>query len=71
MACRYTAEEACEPVMNDDDFGEMESADCLDDSCSNTSSSMPEIGSNPEDVFLEETLLLRLLHKGVDLVQGT
>ena len=59
MACRYTSEEACEPVMNDDDFGEMESAGCLDDSCSNTSSSMPEIGSNPEDVFSRRNITVK------------
>ena len=37
--------------MNDDDFGEMESADSLDDSLSDNSSSMSEIDSNPEDDF--------------------
>ena len=33
--------------MSDDDFGEMESADSLDDSFSDTSYSMSEIDPNP------------------------
>ena len=51
MVRRYTAEESCEVIMNDDDLGEMELADSLDDSFSDTSSSMSEIDSNPEDQF--------------------
>ena len=29
---RYTAEEACELLMNDENFGEIDSGDSLDDS---------------------------------------
>ena len=33
---RYTAEEACELLMNDENLGEMDSADSLDDSFSHS-----------------------------------
>ena len=46
MAHRYTTEEDCEIMLNDDDFEEMESADSLDDSFSDSSSSNSE--TDPE-----------------------
>ena len=48
MAQRYTAEQACKTILNDDDLGKMESPDSLDESFSNTSSSScSEIDSDP------------------------
>ena len=41
MAQRYTAEQACKTILNDDDLGEMESAD----------SSCSEIDSDPENDY--------------------
>ena len=52
MARRYTAEQACKAILNDDDLGEIESADSLDESFSNTSSSScSEIDSDPENDY--------------------
>ena len=51
MGRRYTVEEACEANINDDNFRETESVDSLDDSFSDTSSSISEIDSNPQDDF--------------------
>ena len=53
MARRYTAEQACKAILNDDDLGEMESADSLDESFSNTSSSSScsEIDSDPANDY--------------------
>ena len=51
MARRYTAEQACKTILNDDDLGETESADSLDESFSNTSSSCSEIDSDPENDY--------------------
>ena len=53
MAQRCTAEQACKAVLNDDDLGEIESADSLDESFSNTSSSSScsEIDSDPENDY--------------------
>ena len=53
MARRYTAEKACKVILNDDDLGEIESADSLDESFSNTSSSSScsEIDSDPENDY--------------------
>ena len=59
MARQYTAEETCEAIMNDDNFEKMESADSLDDSCSDTSSSMSEIDSNSEDVFSRRNISVK------------
>ena len=51
MAQRYTAEQASKTIRSDDDLGEMESADSLDESFSNTSSSCSEIDSDPENDY--------------------
>ena len=51
MARRYTAEQARKAILNDDDLGEMESADSLDESFSNTSSSCSEIDSDPKNDY--------------------
>ena len=52
MARRYTAEQACKAILNDDDLGEMESSDSLDESFSNTSSSScSEIDSDPANDY--------------------
>ena len=57
MARRYTAEQACKAILNDDDLGEMESADSLDESFSNTSSSScSEIDSDPENDYCGRVL---------------
>ena len=40
---RYTAEEACELLVNDENFGEMDSADSLDDSFSDSTTSCSEV----------------------------
>ena len=49
---RYTAEEASELLMNDKNFGEMESADSLDDSFSDSITSYSEVDSDPENDFV-------------------
>ena len=51
MARQYTAEQACKAILNDDGIGEMESADSLDESFSNTSSSCSETDSDPENDY--------------------
>ena len=45
------AEQVCKAILNDDDLGEMESADSLDESFSNTSSSCSEIDSDPDNDY--------------------
>ena len=49
---RYTAEEASEFLMNHKNFGEMESADSLDDSFSDSITSYSEVDSDPENDFI-------------------
>lgn len=56
MARRYTAEEAAEAIMNEDDFGEMESADSLDESFSESSTSCSEVDSNPDNDYCGRTI---------------
>ena len=53
MARRYTAGQACKAILNDDDLGEMESADSLDESFRNTSSSSScsDIDSDPDNDY--------------------
>ena len=57
MARRYTAGQACKAILNDDDLGEMESADSLDESFNNTSSSssssssFSDIDSDPDNDY--------------------
>ena len=51
MAQRYTAEEACEALMNDGNFGELESADSLDESFTDSTRSCPEFDSNPDNDY--------------------
>ena len=51
MARWYTVEQACKAILSDDDLGEMESADSLDESFNNTSSSCSEIDSDPENDY--------------------
>ena len=51
MARWYTVEQACKTILSDDDLGEMESADSLDESFNNTSSSCSEIDSDPENDY--------------------
>ena len=46
MVRQCTVEEACKTIINDEDFGEMESADSLDDSFSCTSKPKIKIISN-------------------------
>ena len=53
---RYTAEEARELLMNDENFGEMNSVDSLDDSFSNSTTSCSEVDSDPENVFVGGTV---------------
>ena len=53
---RYTAEEACELLMNDENFREMDSADSLDDSFSDSTTSYSEMDSDPENDFIEKTV---------------
>ena len=53
---RYTAEEARELLMNDENFGEMNSVDSLDDSFSNSTTSCSEVDSDPENVFIGGTV---------------
>ena len=53
---RYTAEEACELLMNDENFREMDSADSLDDSFSDSTTSCSEMDSDPENDFIEKTV---------------
>ena len=56
MARRYTTEEDCEIMLNDDDFEEMESADFLDDSFSDSSSSNSETDPEHEIDFTGKTV---------------
>ena len=49
---RYTAEETSEFLMNDENFGEMESADSLDDSFSDSVTPYSEVDSDPENDFV-------------------
>ena len=56
MAHRYTTEEDCEFMLNDDDFEEMESADSLDDSFSDSSSSNSETDPEHEIDFTGKTV---------------
>ena len=49
---RYIVEEASEFLMNDENFGEMESADSLDDSFSDSITSYSEVDSDPENDFV-------------------
>ena len=51
MAKRYTAEEACEALMNDDNFGELESVDSLDESFIDSTSPCSEVDSNPDNDY--------------------
>ena len=53
---RYTAEEACELLMNDENFREMDSADSLDDSFSDSTTSCSEMDSDPENDFIGKTV---------------
>ena len=53
---QYTAEEACELLMNDESFGEIDSADSLDDSFSDSTTSCSEVDSDPENDFLGRTV---------------
>lgn len=55
MARRYTAEEACAAILNDD-LDEMNSADSLDESFSESSSSTSELDSNPEEDYAGRTI---------------
>ena len=55
MAPRYTAEEACAAILNDD-LDEMNSADSLDESFSESSSSTSELDSNPEEDYAGRTI---------------
>ena len=45
VAWQYTAEEACEAIMNDDSFGKLESANSLDESFTDSKSSCSEVDS--------------------------
>ena len=53
---RYTAEEARELLMNDENFGGMDSVDSLDDSFSDFTSSCSEVDSDPENDFIGRTV---------------
>ena len=55
MAWRYTAEEECAAILNDD-LDEMNSADSLDESFSESSSSTSELDSNPEEDYAGRTI---------------
>ena len=58
MAQRYTAEEVCEAIMNDDDFGELESADSLDESFTDFTSSCSDVDSNPDNNYCGQTIAI-------------
>ena len=60
MARRYTAEEAYEALMNDDDFGELESADSLDESFTDSTSSCSEVDSNPDNDYFGRTIAVEI-----------
>ena len=49
---RYTAKEACELLMNYENFGEMDSANSLDDSFSDSITSCSKVDSDPENYFI-------------------
>ena len=49
MAKRCTAEEVCEALMNDDNFGELESVDSLDESFIDSTSPCPS--TNPDNDY--------------------
>ena len=55
MARPYTAEEVCAAILNDD-LDEMNSADSLDESFSESSSSTSELDSNPEEDYTGRTI---------------
>ena len=55
MARRDTAEDACAAILNDD-LDEMNSADSLDKSFSESSSSTSELDSNPEEDYAGQTI---------------
>ena len=51
MTRRYTAEKACEAIMNDDGFGKLESTDSLDESFIDSTSSCSEVDSKPDNDY--------------------
>ena len=53
---RYSAEETCELLMNDENFAEMDSADSLDDSFNDSTTSWSEVDSDPENDFIGRTV---------------
>ena len=53
---RYTAEEACELLMNDKNFGETDTADSLHGSFSDFTTSCSEVDSDPENHFVGRTV---------------
>ena len=59
MAWQYTTEEACEAIMNDDDFDELESADSLDESFTYSSSSCSEVDSNSDNNYCGCTIAVQ------------
>ena len=52
----YTAEEACELLTNDENFGEMDAADSLDDNFSDSATWCSEVDSDPENDFIGRTV---------------
>ena len=56
MTRQYTAEEACEALTNDDNFGEFESADPLNESFTDSISSCSEVDSNPHNDYCGRTI---------------
>ena len=53
---RYSAEEACELLMNDENFGGMDLVDSLNDNFSDSTTSCSEVGSDPKNDFIGRTV---------------
>ena len=55
--------------MNDENFGEMDSADSLDDSFSDSTTSCSEVDSDPENDFIGSTVSVTTQQHRVALIQ--
>ena len=56
MARRCTAEDACEAITNDDNFGELESADSLDENFTDSTNSCSKVDPNPDNNYCGQTI---------------
>ena len=66
---QYTAEEACDLLVNDDNFGQMDSANSLDNRFSDFTTSCSEMDSDPENDFIRRTVSVTTKQQRGTLVQ--